>query len=40
LKPKTPALHRDVLFMGMPITELVVVVAAAQTKLREKKQGL
>jgi hypothetical protein len=39
VETKNPALHRDVLFIGMPIPELVV--AAAQTKLREKKkQGL
>jgi hypothetical protein len=37
VETKNPALHRDVFFIGMLIPELV---AAAQTKLKEKKQGL
>jgi hypothetical protein len=37
LSLKTPALHRDVLFIEMPIPELVI--AAAKTKLMEKKKS-
>jgi len=37
LSLKTPALHRDVLFIEMLIPELVA--AAAKTKLMEKKKS-